>query len=264
MTVLRTGPAHEAGFLPERLDVARRLLRSHVARGRTPTLAAMVARNGVIAFSEAFGQQRPGGPPAQVDHILPVASLTKPVTATLIMCLVEDGEVGINNRVVDYIPELAAGDNDDVLVHHLRTHTHGWDEAVLEQLTLERRNAGALGPVPPGSDVVEHFWLNPGWDAPRTYTAGEVMVYGNSGFQLLGEIVRRVSGTTVDTFARQRLFGPLGMSSTAYAVTDQMRPRLLLRPPDIPFGSGRANWRVSRSRNVFAGSAWSADALIRK
>lgn len=237
MTVLRSGSALDAGFVPERLDVARRLLQTHVESGRTPTLVASVARRGVVAFAEAFGQQFPDGPAAAVDHIFALASLTKPVTATLIMCLAEDGVVGINNRVVDYIPELAAGDNDAVLVHHLLTHTHGWDEEELLALTAARLAAGELPPFPPDGDLIEYMFLNPGWDAPRACPVDAMMNYGNYGYQLLGNIVSRVTGMSLDAFARQRLFEPLGMNSTSFVVTDEMRPRLLHRPPDIPFGA---------------------------
>lgn len=236
MTVLRAGSAHDAGFLPERLDFARRLLQTHVVSGKTPTLVASVARRGVVAFAEAFGQQYPDGPPASVDNIFALASLTKPVTATLIMCLVEDGVVGINNRVVDYIPELSAADNDTVLVHHLLTHTHGWDDDELLALTAARTEAGELPPFPADGDLLEFVFINPGWDAPRSRPVDTMMNYGNYGYQLLGNIVSRVTGMSIDAFARQRLFEPLGMTSTAFIVTDEMRPRLAHRPNGIPFG----------------------------
>lgn len=258
MGSLRAGTAAEAGLRPERLDVARGLLRRHVAAGRTPTLVAAVARHGVIAFQEAFGQQFPDGPPAAVDNIIPVASLTKAVTATLTMCLVEDGEVGVNSRVTDYLPELAAGDNDDVLVHHLLTHTHGWDDDVLLELTARRRTAGELKVMPPHGDVVRHYWLNPGWDAPRTYRAGELMCYGNYGYQLLGDIIERVSGVDIEEFARQRLFDPLGMSSTRFVLTDELRRRLAVRPPGIPYGPDQEN---SYSKNHFEQTCHAAAGL---
>jgi len=84
------------------------------------------------------------------------------------------------------------------------------------------------------------MFLNPGWDAPRACPVDAMMNYGNYGYQLLGNIVSRVTGMSLDAFARQRLFEPLGMNSTSFVVTDEMRPRLLHRPPDIPFGADSA------------------------
>jgi CubicO group peptidase (beta-lactamase class C family) len=60
------------------------------------------------------------------------------------------------------------------------------------------------------------------------------MSYCNYGYVMLGEIVRRVSGMSLDTFARERIFAPLGMTDTFYVVPESVRHRIVKRPPDAP------------------------------
>jgi CubicO group peptidase (beta-lactamase class C family) len=60
------------------------------------------------------------------------------------------------------------------------------------------------------------------------------MIYCNFNYTLLGEIVERVAGKPLEEFARERLFGPLGMESTDYVLRDDLRERVIVRPPGAP------------------------------
>jgi CubicO group peptidase (beta-lactamase class C family) len=236
-TMLREGAPEEAGMDPKRMQRARDMLHAHVDQGNTPTVVALIARRGVIVLAEAVGQRGPGLEPVAVDSVFNIMSVTKPITATLVMMLAEDGLLGINREVTDYLPELAAGDNARVLVHHLLTHTSGFDDDVTSELIGKRLSAGELTPPPAGVNGLEHLLLSTTWDAPRTKDVGRQMIYANHNYTLLGEIVRRVSGQSLDAFARARLFEPLGMHSTGYVLDDHQRERLVHRAPDVPLGS---------------------------
>ena len=236
-TVLREGSPAEVGINPRRVQRARDLLHAHVDGGHAPTLVALVARRGVIVVKEAIGTRGPGLGPVELDSMFAVASTSKPVTATLVMMLAEDGLLGINRPAADYLPELAAGDNARVLVHHLLTHTSGFDDDVLDKLTSERVNDGQLTPTPQGVHPWVHRDLSTRWDAPRSKDAGREMIYANHNYGLLSEIVRRVSGQPIDAFARDRLFEPLGMNGSAYVLGEHHRDRVVHRAPDVPFGS---------------------------
>src|SRR6185295_14224274 len=144
-----------------------------VEEGHTPTLAVCVARRGVIVLHEAFGVLGPGpdSPPLEPDALFPICSLAKPITATLIMQLVEDGLLGLNRPAKDYLPELSGDSIDEVLVHHLLTHTAGyphWPGPPFDAHEAKKRNAG-FGPPPcPANQhpaVHEHLSLH--WDGPR-------------------------------------------------------------------------------------------------
>ncbi len=85
-TELRYGKPEEAGMLPERVALARERAEQWVKSGHTPSLAVLAARRGVICLHEAFGVLRaeePDSPPLELDSLFPLASLTKPLVATL-------------------------------------------------------------------------------------------------------------------------------------------------------------------------------------
>src|SRR5687767_11436100 len=98
--------ADVSGMSAERLELARELMRDHVESGRSPSATAVVLCHGDVVFAEAFGVQRPGGPSLGLDHVWPIASAGKPLTAATLLSLVEEGQVGVMTPVVDFFPEL--------------------------------------------------------------------------------------------------------------------------------------------------------------
>jgi len=233
-TQLRPGRPEEVDMLPERIERARTMLESHAREGRTPAIAGLVARRGVVVLDAAYGDLRPGGPALTPDAIFPITSMTKPLTATLAMILVEDGLLSIGRPVREYIPELEGDGIDDVLIHHLLTHTSGWDDNRVFENLLKKVAADTMPELPPDAHPLHHGALAGGLDTPRETSPGETMIYCNFNYTLLGEVVERVSGKRFEEFARERLFGPLGMNDTDFVLRDDMRERVLVRPPGAP------------------------------
>src|SRR6185436_14050600 len=99
-----------------------------VEEGHTPTLGVCVARRGVVVLHESFGILGPGPDSPRLEHdgLFAGASVTKAITATLVMQLVEDGLLGLNRPARDYLPEISGEGTEDILVHHLLTHTSGY------------------------------------------------------------------------------------------------------------------------------------------
>jgi CubicO group peptidase (beta-lactamase class C family) len=240
---LRPGTPEEAGMLPERVAHVRDLCAGWVRDGHTPTLGVCVARRGVIVLHEALGVRGPGpqSPPLKHTALFPIMSLTKPITATLVMQLVDDGLLGLNRPAKDYLPEMAGERADEILVHHLLTHTSTYPFNIeLPWLEHEAQKVAAgfePPPCPEGQDPVIHRWLSLFWDAPRLADIGSVMVYSNHNYELLGEIVRRLSGRSIEQVARARIFDPLGMNDTYYVVPESASPRVVQRGPEVPFGN---------------------------
>jgi CubicO group peptidase (beta-lactamase class C family) len=240
---LRPGSPEEAGMRPERVAYAREWCARFVKDGNTPTLGVCVARHGVIVLHEAFGILGPGPDSAALerDALFPIMSVTKPITATLVLQLVEDGLLGLNRPAKDYLPEISGDGTDEILVHHLLTHTSGymWHVAppMLQHIARKLQAGSELPPCPRDLHPTVHQALALLWDAPRLAAAGEVMTYSNHNYQLLGEIVRRLSGRSIEAQARERLFGPLGMSDTYYVVPKSEAPRVVQRAPGLPFGA---------------------------
>ena len=123
--------AAEVGMSADRLRFADQLMQRQFDEGRSPMLVAVVARHGRVVFEKTLGDQRPGGPPLTLESVFPMASNGKPMTATTLLALVERGMVALTDPVVAYLPELSNERNGTVLVHHLLTHTSGWDAEAL-------------------------------------------------------------------------------------------------------------------------------------
>jgi CubicO group peptidase (beta-lactamase class C family) len=218
----------------ERLDVARRMVHQHVESGRSPSVVAVVARHGKVVLAEAAGVQGPDGPPLSVDHVWPIASAGKPMTSALVMSLVEDGLLGINEPIVTHLPELAG--HEDVLVHHLLTHSTGWESA---QRTKRLENAAVAGDLPEidlDRDFISGLFLGLAFDPIKVAEPGDQMDYDTGNYALLSELVRRVTGSTMDAAMRSRVFEPAGMERSAVIVGDDLRPDLVTRAPGLPFG----------------------------
>ena len=231
-----TAMPERVGMSSERLGWMRSLMEQHVASGRSPSATAVVVRRGKVVLQEAFGVQRPGGPELEVDHVWPLASAGKPLTAAVAMTLVEEGHVGITQPIVDFFPEFRERGGDDVLVHHLLTHTAGWESAQRTHRLEAMAAEGALPPLPDGDNLIDHMFRSLAFDPVRSAAPGEQMDYDNSHYTLLSEIIRRVTGGTLDAAMRTRIFEPLGLERSAVMVDEALRPHLVRRAPGLPFG----------------------------
>ena len=90
-------------------------------------ISVVAARHGGVFLNEAFGRMGPEKNAAALppDAIFPLASLTKPITATAVMILVEEGVLGLNRPVQKYIPEFEGKGKELITIRHLMTHTSG-------------------------------------------------------------------------------------------------------------------------------------------
>jgi serine-type D-Ala-D-Ala carboxypeptidase len=235
MTGLHDGSAAEAGLSAARLNYARDLAESWVKDGIHPALVVLVARRGVIALHEAFGQlgPEPNDPALTRDALFPLASLGKPITATAIMTLVEEGRVGLTRRICDYIPEFDGDGKDAVCVHHLLTHTSGlrlsfeeFPNEVIARLQQPRHDA-SLHPV---ADAV----LQIAFDRPLSMEPGREMYYDSLNYELLGEIVRRVAGRTLREVIHERIFDLLGMTDSQVTVPAELTHQVVRATAESP------------------------------
>jgi CubicO group peptidase (beta-lactamase class C family) len=233
---LRPGEPEEVGMSAQRVRRVGQLAAGWVAQGITSALVILVARRGVVVLHEAFGRLTPddNAPPVKHDTLYPLSSLTKPITATAAMLLVEDGLLGLQRPVSDYLPEFSGEGKQAVMVHHLLTHTSGLRDEDVNAHAAKKRGVVAIPPP----EATQHPWINEylflRYDVPLWKPPGVEMFYGNYNYDLLGEIVRRVSGQALADFARTRIFEPLGMQDTFYSVPDSVRARIVKRPLDAP------------------------------
>jgi len=240
--------AESVGMSSERIGWACDLVADHVASGRSPSAVAIVQRRGEVVLAEAFGVRGPHGEPLDIDDVWPIASAGKPITAATAMSLVEEGRIGINQPAVDYLPELNGPRDDEVLLHHLLTHSAGWESAQRTHRIEEVIRSGKITAPPPGRDFITHLFLSLAFDPVRVAAPGVEMQYDTGPYELLAEIVRRETGTTLDAAMQTRIFEPLGMTRSACIVGDELRPHLVTRAAGLPFGPDQPV--------VFEGELW--------
>jgi CubicO group peptidase (beta-lactamase class C family) len=221
-------------------------LLGHVERGEIPGLVALVSHHDDVHV-ESIGTLSVGGPePMRRDTIFRIASLTKLVTAVAAMILVEDCRLRLDESVDAWLPELAnrrvlksiASEVDDtvpalrsITVRDLLTYRMGFgsvmampDTYPIQKLIREYR-IGGDGPPRPLDAPGTQEWLRSLGSLPWIAQPGERWMYHVSG-DVLGVLISRVSGQTLGTFMRERIFNPLGMSDTAFNVPDEKIERL--------------------------------------
>ena len=248
-----TDPA-EVGMSGARLDDAAALMQRQYDDGKSPTLVAVVARHGRVVFTRAVGEHRPGGPPVTLDSVFPLASQSKPMTAAVLLCLVERGLVGLNEPITVHLPELEGQGHDEVMVNHLLTHTSGWHEDDLTVQIQQRLPDIVAAWTPGGRDLLSQIILESGMETPRREVPGTLMQYCNLNYTLISEIIRRATGDTLDAAMRRYVFEPVGMADSAVIVPDDWVDRVIVRPPGIPLGPDHADSPISSNDPLWAGS----------
>ncbi|HEV2064322.1 MAG TPA: exo-beta-N-acetylmuramidase NamZ domain-containing protein [Thermoanaerobaculia bacterium] len=187
------------------LDRIDAVISESISKGEAPGAVVLIESRGRVRLRRAWGRRAllPAPEPMTAGTVFDVASLTKAVaTAPSVMILVEAGKIRLSDPVVRYIPEFGAGggDRDKVTVEHLLTHRAGF----------------------PPDDPLDLYTGTPEEIFARKYARplerppGAEFVYSDVGYEVLGELVRRVSGERLDVFARKRIFLPLGMKDTAF------------------------------------------------
>ncbi|WP_371477341.1 serine hydrolase domain-containing protein [Kitasatospora sp. NBC_00315] len=214
----------------------REAMAGHVEHGGVPGLVALVSRRGEVHV-EVHGRAALGGRPMARDTIFRVASLTKPVTAVAAMILVEECRLRLDDPVDRFLPELA-----DRRV--LRSPDGPLDDTVpaerpitLRDLLTFRAGTGIL-PTPPGAHPIQRAmdepalgqgpprpgavpapdeWIRRLATLPLIHQPGERWMY-NTSADVLGVLIARASGLPFEAFLHERVFEPLGMKDTGFAV----------------------------------------------
>ncbi len=182
-----------------------------VAEGEISGAVTLVAHDGKIVHLAAVGgADAEHDTPMETDSIFRIMSMTKPITATAVMILAEEGKLSIDDPVEKYIPEFAGAKLHDgtpvqgLTIRRLLTHTSGLGGDQMCEKTL----AGTAEML-----AVRRFDFQP----------GERWQYG-PGMNVCGRIVEIVSGQPLEDFLAERIFQPLGMSDTTfYPTPDQCR-----------------------------------------
>jgi CubicO group peptidase (beta-lactamase class C family) len=229
-----------AGMSAERLERLTSALEGYVQRQQLAGSVALVARQGKVVYHQAFGQRdREAASPMRTDSIFRIASQSKGVIAVGTMMLVEEGKLLLTDPLGKYIPEFQnttvavarQGGGYDVVkarraitIRDLLLHTAGisygmgvsadaWQKAGIQNYYFSDRDE------PIAATVARMAAL------PMDAHPGEQWVYGYS-FDILGALIERVSGQSLDRYLEERVFSPLGMRDTSFYLPTDKRERL--------------------------------------
>ena len=181
-------------------DAVDAIVREEMAAQRIPGMAVAVIRGGVVVKAQGYGV-------ANAEHNVPVTdetifqsgSVGKQFTATAIMLQVEDGKLALTDPLSKFFPNGPATWRQ-ITIRHLLTHTSGIPDYT--DGTLDYRK-----------DYTEDDLVKFASTLTLDFAPGAQWKYSNTGYQLLGVIVRRVSGSFYGDVLRDRVFAPLGMTT---------------------------------------------------
>jgi methyl acetate hydrolase len=204
-------------------------------RGDVPGVVAMAANREGVVYEGAFGHRTlPDGTAMTTDSIFWIASMTKAVTSTAAMQLVEQGRLALDRPIGDVLPELAsapvlegfdaAGEPRlraaarPMTLRHLLTHTAGFTYDIWNPDTLRYRELKGLPDIFSCTDASLML--------PLAFDPGECWEYGIN-IDWVGKAVERVSGQRLGDYFAEHLFAALGMADTGFKLTPERRGRLV-------------------------------------
>jgi CubicO group peptidase (beta-lactamase class C family) len=231
------------GLSRARLERMQDVMAGHVDRGVVPGVVTLVSRRGEVQVdaigTKAFGDSDP----MRRDTIFRVASVTKPIVAAAAMILVEECALRLDEQVDRWLPELAdrrvlrAIDSplDDTLpanrpitLRDLLTFRLGIGSVMVFPPRYPIQQAMAEAGVGPGPALPAHApdeLMKRFGSLPLVHQPGERWLY-DSGSDVLGVLISRATGTSLEEFLRERIFAPLGMKDTSFSVPESKLNRL--------------------------------------
>jgi CubicO group peptidase (beta-lactamase class C family) len=178
------------------------------ARRDTPGGALVVLKDGKIIYERGYGMANlEYGFPNTPTTIFHVASISKQFTAFSIHLLAQESKLSLDDDVRKYLPELHEF-GKTITIRHLLHHTSG----LRDQWGLVKLAGCRWEDVITEQDILDLVWRQ----SELNYTPGDEFLYCNTGYALLGEIVKRVSGRSLREFTQDRIFDPLGMNHTHF------------------------------------------------
>lgn len=189
-----------------------RLVEAGIAAKKFPGAVVIAGHNGRIIFHKAYGNSSLNpAEPMMEDTIFDMASLTKVLaTAPAVMQLYEEGRFRLNDPVAEYLPEFAANGKQDITIRQLLTHYSGLPPDVSLDDVWEGKEEG----------------LRRAFASTPVTAPGVQFRYSDINFIVLGALVEKLSGLTLDQYQQQHLANPLGLEHTRFLPPESWRGRI--------------------------------------
>jgi CubicO group peptidase (beta-lactamase class C family) len=192
-----------------------------ISKGRVPGLAIGVVKNGKLIYAKGFGVSKLGADaPVTSRSLFHMASVTKTFVATAVMQLVEQGKIDLDAPVTKYLPYFKLDDDRyrQIKIRQMLSHTSG---------------------IP---DVTDYHWDKPEYDAGALerftrsfanqkliFSPGEKFAYSNAAYEMLGDVIAKVSGESFEDYVQHNILTTLGMKDSTLLVREA-NPQLLTTP----------------------------------
>ena len=196
-----------------RLGVLDDIVQEAIRDEQVPGAVVLVGHDGQVIYRKAFGERslEPHREPMTVDTIFDIASLTKVVaTTTAAMQLVQKGQVRVNEPVAKYIPEFAENGKEEITVRELLTHYSGLPKDLDLLQPWEGRETA----------------LRMAYAEKPIYAPGSQFLYSDVNFIVLGALVERVSGMSLEEYGQKNILAPLKMAHTRFLPPASWAPKI--------------------------------------
>jgi uncharacterized protein YbbC (DUF1343 family) len=197
----------------EHLASVEKMVEKAVCAGQIPGAVILIGDHEKVIYRRAFGHRAlvPHQLPMTIDTIFDIASLTKVIaTTTAVMQMVEKGDLNLEDSVAKYWPEFGTNGKEKITVRDLLIHYSGL------------RPGLDLKPEWSGYDAALRMMMA---EKPA-FPPGTRFIYSDINFQILGELVRRISGQPLDLYCSEHIFKPLGMRDTGFNPLRSLRKRI--------------------------------------
>lgn len=224
------------------------IIEAQVATGRIPGATLLLTRHGQ-QFEQAFGRQKPYAPqPMATDTIFRIYSMTKPVVSVALMMLVGQGRLLVSEPVSNFLPEFKGlqvgveviNENgephlslapcaNEMTVQDLLRHTAGLTYGIFGTQTMVKsayRDSGVESRTVTNAELVTKLG-----QLPLAYQPGTVWEYSRAT-DVVGALLERLSGQTLDVYLQEQIFAPLGMNDTGFWV-DPTQQHRIAEPFDV-------------------------------
>ena len=218
-----TTDLHAHGLNEQQLDSLADIMQQAVDQQAIAGCSFLIVHRGEVVFREAFGFADIESERAfTTNELVPIASVSKPVLASVVMALVDQGKLTLDDPVEKYLPEFkdmkVKGGKSPIhqmTIRHLLSHTAGfWGNKRIsaEKLDLIRNFQRPLGEAVSRMATYE-----------LEYQPGTKFVYSGSGFCVAGRVAEVVLNQSLEQIAQEVLFRPLGLSRTTYLPSKEIR-----------------------------------------
>ena len=203
------------------------LIEKTMREDHIPGFAIGIVENGKVIYAKGFGVAKLGDDkPITSKSLFHMASVTKPFVATAIMQLVERGKINLDAHVTEYLPYFRMKDERfaTITVRQMLGHIagmpdvedYGWDKPEYDDGALER-------------------YVRSLSDLSLIAAPGEKFQYSNMAFEILGDVIAKVSGESFESYVQRNILKPLGMKNSTLLIREASQK--LLTSPHVPFES---------------------------